>query len=266
MTRPIIRHLATLFEAAQNVKLSTDRLDPVLIYRPHEADLVVHTWMGGRLYVYLVEKPPKVRDLRATLRENSRCGIGTLYLVEDALLPRHGERTPLKEWQLALQALGDGWITVYHLEAAPLVSQMQFSPAVKAGEFDCWHFTGLEIETVSIRRQMIKDPLKGDWVIGDIASPMYRRRINYERQHQHFHYSTKSTREVMIAPLDQLMAYYELLEIERSASEQEVKAAYRRMAMKLHPDVSEFPKEEAEQRFRDLNVAYEFIKKYHDWA
>ena len=58
---------------------------------------------------------------------------------------------------------------------------------------------------------------------------------------------------------------YKILEIEPSASNEEVKKAYRRMAMKYHPDKvshlgDEFRKS-ADEKFARVNEAYEKIKK-----
>ena len=51
--------------------------------------------------------------------------------------------------------------------------------------------------------------------------------------------------------------YYEVLGVSRSASEQEIKKAFRKLARELHPDVSEHP--EAEVRFREATEAYEAL-------
>ncbi len=58
---------------------------------------------------------------------------------------------------------------------------------------------------------------------------------------------------------------YKILEIEPSATDEEVKKAYRRMAMKYHPDKvshlgNEF-KKSANEKFSKVNEAYEKIKK-----
>ncbi len=58
---------------------------------------------------------------------------------------------------------------------------------------------------------------------------------------------------------------YKILEIDRSATDKELKKAYRRMAMKYHPDkVSQLGEEvqnAAKEKFQMVNKAYENIKK-----
>lgn len=52
--------------------------------------------------------------------------------------------------------------------------------------------------------------------------------------------------------------YYKTLGIERGASRDDIKKAYRRLARKYHPDVSSEP--EAEERFKEVGEAYEVLK------
>ena len=58
---------------------------------------------------------------------------------------------------------------------------------------------------------------------------------------------------------------YKILEIERSSSNDDVKKAYRRMAMKYHPDkvshLGEDFRKSADEKFARVNEAYEKIKK-----
>ncbi|MFL1780567.1 Chaperone protein DnaJ [Candidatus Hepatincolaceae symbiont of Richtersius coronifer] len=54
--------------------------------------------------------------------------------------------------------------------------------------------------------------------------------------------------------------YYEILEVAKSADEAELKAAYRKLAMKYHPDKNPTNKEAAEKQFKELNEAYEVLK------
>ena len=53
--------------------------------------------------------------------------------------------------------------------------------------------------------------------------------------------------------------YYEVLGIERSASQDEVKRAYRQLAVKYHPDKNPGDKE-AEERFKEVSEAYEVLR------
>jgi DnaJ-class molecular chaperone len=52
--------------------------------------------------------------------------------------------------------------------------------------------------------------------------------------------------------------YYEILGVAKSASEAELKAAYRKRALEFHPDKNKSP--EAEEKFKEINQAYEILK------
>ena len=49
--------------------------------------------------------------------------------------------------------------------------------------------------------------------------------------------------------------YYEVLGVSRNASEDDIKKAYRKLALKFHPDRNKGDKE-AEERFKEINEAY----------
>lgn len=52
--------------------------------------------------------------------------------------------------------------------------------------------------------------------------------------------------------------YYRILGIERSASGAEIKAAYHKLAMRFHPDVTDDP--DGESKFKVMAEAYRMLK------
>jgi DnaJ like chaperone protein len=63
---------------------------------------------------------------------------------------------------------------------------------------------------------------------------------------------------------------YQILEVNPTATEEDVKKAYRRMVMRFHPDrllgLSESEKKTAESKFHNVQKAYDNIKRAKGWA
>ncbi len=53
--------------------------------------------------------------------------------------------------------------------------------------------------------------------------------------------------------------YYEVLGVSKTATDEELKRAYRKLAKQYHPDANPDNKEEAEKKFKELNEAYEVL-------
>src|SRR3989338_4418926 len=51
--------------------------------------------------------------------------------------------------------------------------------------------------------------------------------------------------------------YYEMLGVSKNSSDQEIKAAYRKQALKWHPDRNKSP--EANAKFKEINKAFEVL-------
>ncbi|MBR1770301.1 MAG: TerB family tellurite resistance protein [Bacteroidales bacterium] len=58
---------------------------------------------------------------------------------------------------------------------------------------------------------------------------------------------------------------YTILQVDRNASDEEIKKSYRRLCIKYHPDkvahLGESAQKDAEKKFKQINEAYETIKK-----
>src|SRR3954467_4170138 len=52
--------------------------------------------------------------------------------------------------------------------------------------------------------------------------------------------------------------YYEVLGVPRSASDTDIKKAFRKLAREFHPDVAK-NKKQAEEKFKEINEAYEVL-------
>ena len=82
--------------------------------------------------------------------------------------------------------------------------------------------------------------------------------------------STKDLESIKSMFVQNTKAAYKILEISEDASDEEIKKAYRKMAMKYHPDKVSYLGEDfqnaAKEKFQKVNEAFENIKKERNFA
>ena len=53
--------------------------------------------------------------------------------------------------------------------------------------------------------------------------------------------------------------YYKILDIDKKADKTTIKEAYKKLALKYHPDKNKENKEAAEEKFKEISEAYEVL-------
>ncbi|MBO7478978.1 MAG: TerB family tellurite resistance protein [Bacteroidales bacterium] len=147
-------------------------------------------------------------------------------------------------------------------------------------------------EAAEQAKDIIKGLMEKDINIYEVGSQI-RMYMNYSQRLQLFHYlvalaqsdhrvtqeeidvlgtiastiglSTADTESIMSMFKNDLESAYRVLEITSSATDDEVRKAYKRMALKYHPDkvstLGEDVQKAAEEKFKNVQEAYEKIKK-----
>src|SRR3954454_9639910 len=54
-------------------------------------------------------------------------------------------------------------------------------------------------------------------------------------------------------------SYYEILEVSKDATQEEIKKSYRKLVLKHHPDKNPNNREEAEKKFKEVSKAYQIL-------
>jgi hypothetical protein len=232
--------------------------DPV-----RDVDLVVHTWAGIAIQIHLISAPIKTPKVRRILENATNGGIPSLFILDARLLPPPGQREPADRWYVPFQSLGTEKAYTFQQQGqSPAIVPVRFK-SISREEVEPLYAPPLPIRQIRHFRSTIKHPaLKGYWLLADFEGDPAVRSSSVR--------STEIPQGPPQAPLPAvprtpLEESYLLLGVTPRASRDEVRAAFRKLAFEVHPDVSDLPKSEAEARFKRLNQAYEMIRTANKW-
>ncbi len=255
--------------------------------------LAVYTWSGVVIHVYVVDEPIKARTIKRIIQENTRVGIGTLFIVSAAIVPKDGAQVEPDEGLLALHALFKDKVYTYRFEANTLkIGQVHFKVYSRGDLREIWYGPDVPARHLPCYRIWVTAPqtIKGNWLIANFGSESFwkqadytagrdafrreQRRANGNTQYYTWNHadwsnvdpsSYSAPASAPMSPESELDRSFRQLGLTRDASGDEVKAAFRRLAREVHPDVSKLPKDEAEARFQILYAAYAYIKSAKGW-
>ncbi len=249
--------------------------------------LVVNTWTGVVVNIFLLEEPPKTRAIKHVLQEGTQIGVGAMFILAANLLPPPDTRFEAPEWLLALHAVHRECLYTYTLTSngdEPRIIPAHLDQIGNSSNYVIKYGPSIKFETLRYTKAAVRPRyIKGDWLVADFGynafwrdphrprTTTYRRPAANDTQWRSWSQTTweqNVSQEIPVPqrPVNNLMTkYYQMLQLETDATPQEVKAAFRKLALAVHPDTSSLPKEEAAAKFRELTEAYEFIKRQKNW-
>lgn len=253
-----------------------------------DSDLIVRTWVGMRVNIYFLNEIPSVRVMRRILHENSRNYQGTLFLLHQRLLPVDRTRLAPENGLRALHELNSERIYTFNPSQSRL-GQVHFEYMPDGIEREAWYGEDVVIGELRILNVTVSTQgIRGQWMMADFGQNPYWVNSEYRAERLKARFNTTpfgkygqftwdrfdvggnpggadrdSLRQAYESELDRS---YAVLEIATTATPEEAKAAFRRLARLFHPDTSTLEKTEAEERFRQLNKAYDYIKHKKGWS
>lgn len=253
--------------------------------RTPTADLTAHMWTGVRVHVYIVREALKARALKGILQADTGLGIASLFILAGPLLPPRDQNIQPDDWLEAIYALSGDRLYTF-TETPPALHQVHLERVGTSPYFRVVNGAPVPIEQLRYTRITVRPrALKGFWMGASFSADPARRtngaaRADAGPRYSHIPYGATHKQSPPPAdpppgeapspgaapPRTRLELSYALLEVPHEATREQVKAAFRRLALRFHPDVSELTKEEAEAHFKRLAEAYEYIKASNKWS
>lgn len=235
--------------------------DPV-----RDTDLTVLLWSGIVIHIHLIDEPVKPARLRRIVEHATGAGIGTLFVLDAGLLPLPGQPVPADRWFMAARALTKDRLYVYYLrDGQPALRLVDFAP-VSRTEVEIRYGPEAAAQHLRYFRHTVRfNAVKGYWLMADFEPDIAPGGVRFRPPPAAGNGAPPPQAEAAPPPADPLAHSYTLLGVPQEASQDEIKAAFRKRAFEVHPDVSHLPKAEAEARFKQLSAAYEYIKTRRRW-
>lgn len=258
--------------------------------------IIAQTWSGVLIHIYLLDSLPKTRQIKRIVTDNSRVGIGTLFILNIAAVPPDGVTIEPDEALIVLHALFRDKVYTYRFDenGQPHIGQVHFKAFNnRGGEREVWYGPDIEVGHLPCYRIWVTQPqpVRGDWLMATFGSDAFWKQPDYTAGRDAFrrqqrrasanggqgteYYTWSQTAwndggssyrtQSPPPPETELDKSYKQLGLTRAAPPEEVKTAFRRLAREVHPDVSTLPKDEAERRFKAICAAYTSIKQANGW-
>jgi hypothetical protein len=190
--------------------------------------------------VYLLAGELSLEFIKQAINGNTRADIHTLFILSHDLLPDDGVICNPDESLRLLLELYAGKVYAYNVDSRKVtVFPVYIDGRVTYGQ--PVDIANLGADYVEVRNSKV---IRGVRKIADFAQR------NFNRSNHSYHAN------------DPLQAFYDLLEIPITATEEEVKKAYRHKARQHHPDTDKSP--DATVKMQAINEAYhEIIKRFN---
>ncbi len=258
--------------------------------------IVAVTWSGTIVHIYLLDEIVKPRALKKIIQDNTRVGVGSMFIIDARLAPQDGIKTDPGETLLALHMLFKDRLYTCRIDESgqPTIGQVHFKSFGRANEYEVWYGPDVDISHLPSYRAWIRHPnsMKGDWLMANFGSDSFWKQPDYSAGREAFRQRVRNTQRYswskttngsgrldsedappqnngasprVHARNPKLERSYAELGLTGVATNEEVRSAFRNLARTLHPDVSQLPKDEAERKFKAVSEAYTFIKLTKGW-
>jgi hypothetical protein len=243
--------------------------------------IITKSWLGTQTQIYLLDGVPKIREIKSLLNDNTNVGVGSLFIVNATFAPAADQTLAPPEWMQAIHDLSDEKLYVYQAQA-PQIDEIHLA-LMGHERYQVHYKADIAINTLHFYRRWIKLPsLKGNWLAANFGTDRFWKDADYvaarhaefaRRQtppeHNPYQYTSEfrhtvgqtQNGSIPQRPKTRLELAYEVLELPAGAGCDQVKTQFRKLAMQVHPDVSNLPKAEAEAKFKLISDAYNLIRE-----